>query len=162
MGLFRHPHLTRGIVHTPEGAFRIERGVADLPDDTGEALGWVRLQQDTPPAVTVPSAEGETLAGGSATTSGGRRPARPRPAPTRKLAGVNGALDEVLSAVDAAVRGRQRVEVPAQGIDVAFDAGVVAICRTCDISWEVTRRQFSNLAWWSCPRGCRPAADLQH
>ena len=39
MGLFRHPHLVRGIVHTSEGAFQIERGIADLPDDVGAGLG---------------------------------------------------------------------------------------------------------------------------
>jgi hypothetical protein len=46
MGLFRHPHLVRGIVHTSEGAFQIERGIADLPDEVGAALGWIRLDED--------------------------------------------------------------------------------------------------------------------
>jgi hypothetical protein len=40
MGLFRHPHLTRGVVHTPMGAFTVNRGIVDLPDDLGESLGW--------------------------------------------------------------------------------------------------------------------------
>ena len=40
MGLYRHPHLTRGVVHTPEGAFRINRGIVELPDELGESLGW--------------------------------------------------------------------------------------------------------------------------
>ena len=43
MGRFRHPHLVRGIVHTSEGAFQIERGIADLPDEVGAALGWIRV-----------------------------------------------------------------------------------------------------------------------
>jgi hypothetical protein len=47
MGLFRHPHLVRGIVHTSEGAFLIERGVAELPDDVGAALGWTPLEDET-------------------------------------------------------------------------------------------------------------------
>jgi hypothetical protein len=46
MGLFRHPHLVRGIVHTSEGAFLIERGVAELPDDVGAALGWTPLDDE--------------------------------------------------------------------------------------------------------------------
>lgn len=50
MGLFRHPHLTRGVVHTPGGAFLIERGVAAVPDEIGEALGWARVDEDPEPA----------------------------------------------------------------------------------------------------------------
>jgi hypothetical protein len=46
MGLFRHPHLVRGIVHTSEGAFLIERGVAELPDDVGATLGWTPVDDD--------------------------------------------------------------------------------------------------------------------
>ena len=42
MAIFRHPHLVRGIVHTPHGAFVIVRGLVDLPDEIGEALRWVR------------------------------------------------------------------------------------------------------------------------
>lgn len=40
MGLYRHPHLTRGVIHTSEGAFSVNRGIVDLPDDLGETLGW--------------------------------------------------------------------------------------------------------------------------
>ena len=29
MSKFRHPHLVRGILHTPVGAFEVRRGVAD-------------------------------------------------------------------------------------------------------------------------------------
>jgi hypothetical protein len=47
--LFRHPHLLRGIVHTGYGAFVINRGVADLPEEIGDSLGWLRVDgpQDT-------------------------------------------------------------------------------------------------------------------
>ncbi len=40
MGLFRHPSLVRGIVHTPHGAFAVVRRLVDVPDEIGEALGW--------------------------------------------------------------------------------------------------------------------------
>lgn len=46
MSLFQHPHLTRGIVHTPMGAFTVNRGIVDLPEDLGEALGWARVSFD--------------------------------------------------------------------------------------------------------------------
>ena len=40
MGIFQHPHLTRGIVRTEKGAFEISRGLVDVPDELGESLGW--------------------------------------------------------------------------------------------------------------------------
>jgi hypothetical protein len=40
MGMFQHPHLTRGIVKTPKGAFVVTRGLVEVPDELGEALGW--------------------------------------------------------------------------------------------------------------------------
>lgn len=46
MGLFLHPHLTRGVMHVPEGAFRINRGIVDLPDELGESLGWTAVVAD--------------------------------------------------------------------------------------------------------------------
>lgn len=46
MGLYQHPHLTRGVVHTPEGAFRINRGIVELPDELGESLGWTAVMAD--------------------------------------------------------------------------------------------------------------------
>lgn len=49
MGLFRHPHLVRGIVHTAEGAFLIERGIAEVPDEIGASLGWLRVDEETGP-----------------------------------------------------------------------------------------------------------------
>lgn len=58
MGLFRHPHLTRGVVHTSEGAFRIERGVAEVPDEIGEALGWIRIEEESKAAAATPGPAG--------------------------------------------------------------------------------------------------------
>jgi len=58
MALFRHPHLVRGIVHTPHGAFAINRGFADLPEEIGEALGWHRSEN----SVTTTSPGRETTA----------------------------------------------------------------------------------------------------
>jgi hypothetical protein len=52
MAIFRHPHLIRGIVHTPYGAFAISRGYADIPEEIGEALGWPRAE-DSRAAVLV-------------------------------------------------------------------------------------------------------------
>ena len=46
MGLYLHPHLVRGVMHTPEGAFRINRGIVDLPDKLGESLGWTAVMTD--------------------------------------------------------------------------------------------------------------------
>lgn len=54
MGLFRHPHLVRGVVHTSEGAFQIERGIARVPDEVGEALGWTRVDEDEPAQAAPP------------------------------------------------------------------------------------------------------------
>jgi hypothetical protein len=63
----------------------------------------------------------------------------------------------ISSAVRAVLRGQPVEEIPAHGINVMFDGGVLAVCRTCHISWEVSRRHFTNLAWWSCPHGCSAA-----
>ena len=51
MSLFRHPHLVRGIVHTAEGAFVIHRGIVELPEDVGDSLGWLRLDDDRQPPI---------------------------------------------------------------------------------------------------------------
>jgi hypothetical protein len=64
------------------------------------------------------------------------------------------ALDAVLAGVKLVVRGGNKVELPAQGIDVSFNGAVVATCRHCKVSWEVSTRNFKMLAWWSCPQGC--------
>jgi len=60
MGLFRHPHLIRGIVHTPKGSFAIRRGVVDAPDDVGESYGWPRLAPEDQRKGSVPTAAGPT------------------------------------------------------------------------------------------------------
>lgn len=53
MSVFQHPHLTRGIVKTAKGAFVITRGLVEMPDDIGEALGWQRVDaEDNTPART--------------------------------------------------------------------------------------------------------------
>jgi hypothetical protein len=46
MSLFRHPHLTRGVVKTPKGAFLVCRGLVEMPDEIGEALGWRSIEED--------------------------------------------------------------------------------------------------------------------
>jgi len=46
MSLFRHPHLTRGIIRTPHGSFTITRGIVDVPDEVGHALGWLPVQDE--------------------------------------------------------------------------------------------------------------------
>jgi hypothetical protein len=62
MGLFRHPHLVRGIVHTPKGNFAISRGLVRVPDEVGESYGWVQEQpedqRDRPLPNTASSARG--------------------------------------------------------------------------------------------------------
>jgi hypothetical protein len=40
MRVFQHPHLTRGIVTTAKGSFIVTRGLVEMPDEIGEALGW--------------------------------------------------------------------------------------------------------------------------
>ena len=54
MGLFRHPHLVRGTVHTPKGAFVILRGIVNVPDDIGEEYGWEAVGGDEPAGIRVP------------------------------------------------------------------------------------------------------------
>ena len=143
MALFRHPHLVRGVVHTPIGAFRIERGVADLPDEVASELGWVAVATEPEPERARPAADA---------------PARSR-VQRAPLDPDAGALDTILAAVQTVVRGRRSVELPARGIDIGFDGGVFATCRRCRVSWEVSARRFKNLAWWSCPHGCAREAE---
>ena len=60
MSLFRHPHLVRGIVHTHQGQFFINRGLVEMPDDVGESLGWLRVDPDEDtPAPRVEARPGE-------------------------------------------------------------------------------------------------------
>jgi hypothetical protein len=43
---FRHPYLTRGIIHTSSGAFAVCRGIVDAPDAVGHDLGWPPIDED--------------------------------------------------------------------------------------------------------------------
>ena len=45
MALYQHPHLIRGVVHTPMGAFTVNRGIVELPDEIGESLGWTAVSE---------------------------------------------------------------------------------------------------------------------
>ena len=65
--LFRHPHLTRGVVHTAEGNFVIERGLVRAPDSVGAQQGWQRVGSDT--ADIVPTAMIHVLPDAGATAS---------------------------------------------------------------------------------------------
>ena len=47
MAVFKHPHLTRGIVTTARGAFVVSRGFVSAPDEIGESLGWRRVDTDS-------------------------------------------------------------------------------------------------------------------
>lgn len=58
MAVFKHPHLTRGIVTTARGAFVISRGLVSAPDEIGESLGWRRVDTDSLPATDVQAAVG--------------------------------------------------------------------------------------------------------
>ena len=55
MGVFRHPCLVRGIVHTPYGAFSLSRGLVEMPDEIGETLGWPRSNAEDAPSGPTPS-----------------------------------------------------------------------------------------------------------
>ena len=46
MSLFKHPHLTRGIVRTANGAFVVTRGLVEAPDHVGESQGWTLVDDD--------------------------------------------------------------------------------------------------------------------
>lgn len=161
MPLYRHPHLVRGIVHTPMGAFELNRGLADVPESVGEALGWQRCPEHADAGTRFPSG----LQGTPVAPSGPQRERASAPPERTEIArsdnvaapttSVEVALERVLAAVTAAVAGRRRIAVPDRGIYVAFDEGVVATCVTCRVSWEVSRQNFKHLAWWRCPGGCR-------
>ena len=46
MRIFRHPHLTRGVVTTAKGSFIVTRGLVEMPDEIGESLGWRPVDAD--------------------------------------------------------------------------------------------------------------------
>ena len=50
---------------------------------------------------------------------------------------ASAALAVVLGAVKTLLRVERDIELPAHGIDLAYDAGVVATCRRCHLSWRV-------------------------
>jgi hypothetical protein len=47
MSVYQHPHLTRGIVKTPKGAFVVSRGLVEVPDEIGEAMGWRTVDEQS-------------------------------------------------------------------------------------------------------------------
>ncbi len=49
MALFRHPSVDRGIVHTPHGAFRVNRRLVDVAEEIGESLGWEPVEEPARP-----------------------------------------------------------------------------------------------------------------
>ena len=55
MTIFQHPHLIRGIVKTPRGAFIISRGLVKAPDEVGESLGWRRIDVEEPRRADTPA-----------------------------------------------------------------------------------------------------------
>lgn len=46
MGVFRHPHLIRGVVHTARGSFVITRGLMYVPNAIGELYAWQRVEPE--------------------------------------------------------------------------------------------------------------------
>jgi len=161
MPLYRHPHLVRGVVHTPIGVFELNRGLADVPESVGEALGWQRCPEHADARTQFPSSQQGTSVAprGRQSERASTPPERTEIAPSDNVAApttsAEVALERVLAAVAAAVAGRGPIAVPDRGIYVAFDEGVVATCVTCRVSWKVSRHNFKNLAWWRCPGGCR-------
>ena len=53
--LFRHPHLTRGVVHTSGGNFVIQRGLVRVPDAVGIWHGWQPVQPEGPGDASAPA-----------------------------------------------------------------------------------------------------------
>ena len=70
MGIFQHPHLTRGIVRTEKGAFEISRGLVDVPDELGESLGWRSAEAEN---ATPPNTSGSSSSGSGAPVTQRRR-----------------------------------------------------------------------------------------
>ncbi len=138
MSVFRHPHRIHGIVRTRMGAFAVSRGLVEAPDDVGETLGWRRVDCDDPPAFR---ANDVTEAGVSPAGS------------------VDDQLGDVVLAIREVLRSRDRVTVPSRGIDMVFDAGILAVCRECGLTWRVSRAHYRHPAWWSCPRACSQAGS---
>jgi len=165
MSVFRHPHRIHGIVRTRMGAFAISRGLVEAPDDVGETLGWRRVDGDDPPpfganditdACVSPAQEPHRLPG-PAEAGIGQRPSPVTPA--RHAGSVDDQLGDVVVALRDLLRSRDRVTVPSRGIDLVYDAGILAVCRECGVTWRVSRAHYRHRASWSCPRGCSPAGS---
>jgi hypothetical protein len=43
---FRHPSLSYGIVYTAFGAFQVQRGIVEAPEEVGTGCGWVLIEDD--------------------------------------------------------------------------------------------------------------------
>ncbi len=147
MSVFQHPHLIRGIVKTSKGSFLVTRGLVEAPDDIGEALGWRPVGSDDQAR---PEVSKSARAGSMDPAKTDRRhdvavhESEAESGPSRVLAGVR-----------ALLRSREAIELPDCGINLAFNAGVVAECRGCHASWPVSRTHYRKASWWSCPNGCR-------
>lgn len=102
MSVFHHPHLTRGIVKTPKGSFLIVRGLVEVPDEIGEALGWDRVDLESqPPAPARPSSNELTPAAGERHVSA--RPGALRPS-------ERDARARMIRAKAASVKSRQQMQ----------------------------------------------------
>jgi hypothetical protein len=160
MSVFQHPHRLYGTIQTPLGAFVVSRGLVEAPDDVGETLGWRRIDGDDPPSRAThditdasprPAHEPQrpVRAAVKGTASGQKHP--------RHAGAVDDQLRDIVEGLRELLRSRQRVTVPTRGIDLVFDAGILAMCRACGVMWRVSRAHYRQPAWWSCPRGCSPA-----
>jgi hypothetical protein len=76
----------------------------------------------------------------------------------RQASACDPALQQVVSAANRTLRTKADTELVSQGIDLTFDAGIVATCRRCRISWRVSRNRFKQFEWWSCPSNCNREA----
>ncbi len=68
MSTFQHPHLIRGVVQTPQGAFALSRGRVEMADDVGAALGWRRIDRDGESSESAQRSVREPSEGGAAAT----------------------------------------------------------------------------------------------
>jgi hypothetical protein len=61
MSRFKHPHLTRGVVYTPAGAFTVCRGVIEAPEAIGEECGWRKIDDEQPSSSALATGQMVTL-----------------------------------------------------------------------------------------------------
>jgi hypothetical protein len=102
MSVFHHPHLTRGIVKTPKGSFVIVRGLVEVPDEIGDALGWDRvdLESQPPAAAQASSPKRKSVAGDRGVSA--------RPAALRQS--EHEARARMIRAKAASFRSRQQIQ----------------------------------------------------